>query len=102
MKRALRYTWRLVVVVAIIAAIVGLGYLWRGSSAASLVSDGRDRRPGFDGVDRFRERGSSVFGLSNIDDLLQTVLIGVVVLGVVVAIDRLRRRRKPIRSSASL
>ena len=39
-----RYTVRLLVVIAVIAGVIGLGVVWRSSPAASLVSN--DRRFG--------------------------------------------------------
>ena len=57
------------------------------------------RLPGGDGRppgDRFRG-GGTAFSLGNLDDLVQTMFVGVFVLGVVVAIDKVRRRRRPVR-----
>jgi hypothetical protein len=95
-----RRVWvrRLLVVMAVIAAVVALGFLWRISPLKSLVIDdhgghrpgGGDRPPG----DRFGRGGA--FSLGNIDDLAQSALIGVVVLAAVVAIDKVRRRRRPV------
>lgn len=89
---------RLLVVAVVIAAIVGLGYLWRSSSLASIITDGGgDRRPPDGGGDRFdRFRDSGAFSLGNIDELLQTMFIGVAVLAGVVFIDRARRQRRPV------
>ena len=102
MSSTLRYARRLLIAIVVIAAIVGLGYLWRSSSLASVITDGGHdgRGPGGAGDvrDRLHERGGSAFSLDSIDDLLQTVLVGVLVLGAVVAIDKARRRRKPIRT----
>jgi len=103
MSGRLRYGRRLVVVAAVVAAIVGLGFLWKHSPAASLVADDRsggDRvaragaRPRDEG---FRGNDHSGMSLSNIDELVQTVVIGVGILGAVVVVDRVRRTRKPIR-----
>ena len=91
---------RLGVVVLLIGAVVALGFLWRVSPLKGLVTDGRgDRFPGGDGRpprDRFRG-GGGAFSLGNLDDLVQTMFVGVFVLGVVVAIDKVRRRRHPVR-----
>jgi hypothetical protein len=98
---------RLLVVVAVIAAVIGLGVVWRSSPAASLVSNDRrfgdggerggerhgDRPEGFRG-DR---RGDGGAGLSSIDDLGQTVFVVAAIVGGVVVIDLARRRRRPVR-----
>jgi hypothetical protein len=112
-----RYATRLLVVMAIIGAIVGLGFVWRVSPAAGIVADGggRDGRrlpPGVSAADapssapaagttdgdRFerRDRGSGGLSLSRADDLVQTMVLGAGVLAVVVLIDRTRRRRRPV------
>lgn len=75
------------------------------SPAASIVSDGDHgghggRLPSAGATpigDRFRDRGSGGLSLSSIDDLVQTIVIGVAVMGIVVVIDRVRRHRTPIR-----
>ncbi len=96
-----RRVWvrRLAVVLLLVGVVVALGFLWRVSPLKALVLDDHGgRRPGGDGRpprDRFGDSGA--FSLSNIDDLLQSALIGVVVLAVVVAIDKVRRRRSPVR-----
>ena len=98
-----RYLRRLAVVCAVIAAVVGLGFLWRVSPAAGLVADGGGPRRELpagasqprDG-DRHHLRLDGGLDLNSIDDLGQTVFIGVGVLGVVVAVDRARRRRRPV------
>jgi len=97
-----RWAVRLLIVVVVIAAIVGLGYLWRASSLASIITDGgREHRPhNGDGGDRFdRFRNDGAFSLGNIDELVQTVFIGVAVLAGVVIIDRVRRARRPVNPS---
>ena len=97
---------RLGVVMLAIAAVVALGFLWRVTPLKGIVlDDHHGRRPGGDGRppgDGFRDRdGGGVFSLSHIDDLLQTVLVGVSVLGVVVAVDKWRRRRRPVMDRAA-
>ena len=99
-----RKVWlrRLGVVMLVIGGVVALGFLWRVTPLKSLVlDDHRGRRPGGDGRppgEGFRGRdGGGAFSLGSIDDLIQTIVVGVVVLGVVVAIDKVRRRRSPIR-----
>lgn len=101
-----RYTMRMVVVLAVIAGVIGLGVLWRSSPAASLVrndrrfGDGRQRHapsPREFRSDRGRE---SAAGLSSIDDLGQTVFVVAAITAVVVVVDKSRRRRNPIRPSA--
>jgi hypothetical protein len=91
------------VVVAVIAAVIGLGVVWRSSPAASLVANDHrfgdggafhgDRPEGFRG-DR---RGDGGAGLSSIDDLGQTVFVVAAIVGGVVVIDVSRRRRRPVR-----
>ena len=96
-----RWLQRLAVVLLLIGVVVALGFLWRVSPLKTLVADGRGgRRPGTEGRpprDGFRGRDDGAFSLGNLDDLAQTVMIGVVVLGIVVVVDRVRRRRRPIR-----
>ena len=100
-RRPGRYGLRLLVILAVTAALGGLGYLWRSSALASIVADGRPH--GGDGFQRdgggLGGRGSTAFSLGNIDDLVATIVIGVAVLGVVIVIDKARRRRRPIRAS---
>lgn len=105
-----RYAARLLVIVAIIAVVVGLGFVWRVSPAASIVSndrEGRERRPVPAGApapdeERFerRRKGDGGLSLGSVDEVVQTMLIGVGVMAVVVLIDRTRRRRRPIRPAA--
>jgi hypothetical protein len=90
-----RYARRLLAVAAVVAALVGLGFLWRSSSLASIVSDGGGGRSPQD-----RSRGTA-FSLSNISDLVTTLLIGVGVMCFVIFIDKARRRRRPIRPVAA-
>ena len=104
MNGATRYRRRLVVVVALVAAVIGLGFLWRSSPAANLVADDRTGRAEpaaptgpLRGDAQFRSQNGGGFSLANISDLGQTVVIGVGVLGAVVVVDRFRRHRKPIR-----
>ena len=95
-----RYLRRLAVVAVIIALIIGLGYLWRSSPAASLVSDsGRRGQQSVEGplaLPVGEDGRGGAAGLSSLDDLGATILIGVGALGVVVFIDTLRRRRHPV------
>lgn len=103
-----RKVWmrRLAVVVLLIGVVVALGFLWRVSPLKGLVTDDhRGRGPAGDGRppgDGFRDRdGGAAFSLSRIDDLLQTVLVGVMVLAAVVAVDKWRRRRRPVLRTGS-
>ena len=105
MSRAARYSRRLLVVLAVTAAIIGLGFVWRSSPAASIITDGGrpDRReiegqPAPDGSNQpeRRDRRGGAACLSSIDELGSTMLIGVGVLAVVIAVDTVRRRRNPI------
>jgi len=102
-----RYAARLLVVVAIIAVVVGLGFVWRVSPAASIVSNDREGREGREGrpvpagapapdEERFerRRKGDGGLSLGSVDEVVQTMLIGVGVMAVVVLIDRTRRRRR--------
>lgn len=95
-----RNVWlrRLGVVLLIIGAVVALGFLWRISPLKSLVLDdhGGHRPDGGNRPPRDRFGKGGAFSLSNLDDLAQTALVGVVGLVVVVAIDKVRRRRKPV------
>ena len=87
-RRPGRYLLRLLVVMAVVAAVVGVGYLWRTSSSlASIVADGRDGR-------FRRDRGRAAFSLGNISDLLTTLLIGTAVMCSVIVVDKVRRRRR--------
>ena len=105
MSRAARYSRRLLVVSAVTAAIIGLGFVWRSSPAASIITDGGrpDRRevggqPPPDGAERpeRRDRHGGAAGLSSIDELGSTMLIGGAVMAAVVGIDIVRRRRNPV------
>ncbi|MEO5723399.1 MAG: hypothetical protein ABIQ39_12125 [Ilumatobacteraceae bacterium] len=89
MTRKRRFGQRLLVVVAVIAALIGLGYIWRSSPLASIVSDGSD-------IGRRRGDGAA-FSLNNIGDLLTTIAIGVGGMSFVILIDKARRHRRPIR-----
>ncbi|MFN8052618.1 MAG: hypothetical protein U0Q22_14320 [Acidimicrobiales bacterium] len=109
----MKFLRHLLAVSAIVAVVVGIGFAWKASPAASLVADGRDGRdrPGlpagapappaavnrtgrFD-RDRVERRGAGGISLSNVDDLVQTMFVGVLVLGGVILVDRARRRRNP-------
>ncbi len=93
-KRPARYALRLLVVAGVFAAVVGLGYLWRNSPLASIVADGRD--------DGGRVRGSGpAFSVSNVGDLLTTMLIVAGVMCFVIVVDKVRRRLRPVRPIAA-
>ena len=91
-------------VVAVMAVVVALGFLWKNSSAASLVADDR-RRPdqqtaGPNGApkdgpkdQRFERRGAGGISLSNLDDLAQTLVVMGALVTVVIVVDRSRRKR---------
>ena len=101
-----RYLRRLAVVCVAIAVVVGLGFLWRISPAAGLITDdhGDRRLPGAapsapnppQENDRHRSRLNGGFDLGSIDEVVQTMVIGGLVLAIVVAVDRSRRRRRPV------
>lgn len=100
MSRGRRYAVRVLVVLAICGVLVGVMYLWRSTSLSSLVTDGRggDRRPPGGGTfdrDRRRPGDGAAFSLSNVQDLVQTIAIGVGVLATVVVFDRVRRASRP-------
>jgi hypothetical protein len=94
-----------------VGLVVALGFIWSTSGAASIVADERGGRlpdraqPGTSSVtlDNFDRRGAGGFSLSNISDLLQTLLILALITAAVVIIDRTRRRygprRFPVRGS---
>ena len=98
----MRFLRHLLAVCVAVALVVGLGYLWSHTGAASLVADGgRDRRipatvkagqvfqPG-----RLEQRGAHGLSLSNIGDVIQTLVILGLILGAVVTVDKVRRRRR--------
>jgi hypothetical protein len=93
-----------------VAVVVLLGLVWSHSGAASIVADGSapppDRAQRGGNVLPIHEqglRGAGGFNLSNIGDLIQTLVILALITTAVVVIDRLRRRhgrqRFPSRSS---
>jgi hypothetical protein len=97
----MRFVRHLLAVLAVVAVIMALGYAWKASPAASVVSDRRGTEPtnlpanapasGFraDGPGRNLNGG---FSLSRADDFAQSVVVlGLIVAGVVI-VDRLRRR----------
>ena len=100
-----RYATRLLVVAAIITIVVGLGFVWRVSPVAGIVSNdhgGREGRsvPAGEPVREERDdrrKGGEGFSLGNADELVQTMVIGAGVMGAVVVVDTARRRRKPVR-----
>lgn len=105
----LKLTRQFVVVLVVIGAFVAVGYAWKHSPAASIVTDRRgDRRfsqpssvPAPDrlgSVDqRIGTRGNHGLSVSNVGDLIQSVMIqGLVVAGVVL-IDRARRLQRRAR-----
>lgn len=99
-RRPVRYAVRLLMVAALVAGVVGLGYLWRAnSSLASIIADGGgDRgRAGGGGVGNVRNGGGAAFSLGNSGDLFTTLGIGIGVLGLVIVVDKIRRRRRPVR-----
>jgi len=94
----------------VVGMVIALGFVWDHSSAASLVADGRsDRSPASASLTqagqgraapargRSDRRGANGMSLSNLDDLIQTLLIEGLILGGVVVVDTARRRhgRRP-------
>ncbi|HEY4333895.1 MAG TPA: hypothetical protein VGM78_15045 [Ilumatobacteraceae bacterium] len=69
------------------------------SRLASLVADdsgGHDPRAGGPAPGDFRGTGSA-FSVSNLSDLMTTIAIGVGVMILVIVVDKIRRRHRPIR-----
>ena len=91
MTRPVRYLLRLLVVVMVMVALVGVGVLWRHSPLASIIAGGDDDHIG-DGA---------AFSLGNLGDLFSTIGIVAGTIAGVVVIDHFRRRRPPIRPRAS-
>jgi hypothetical protein len=103
----MKFARHLLAASAVVGLIVALGFVWSWSGAASLMTDGRgDHDRAAVTVDqtgassapesrRFDERrGDGGMSLSNAGDLAQTLLVEGVIIGGVIAIDRVRRRRK--------
>jgi hypothetical protein len=103
----MKFIRHVLAVTAVVGLVVALGFAWSHSSAASLVADGRrDRRAvpaavartGSNAADlsrQFDQRGAHGLSLSNISDLVQTLVVLALILGAVVAIDLAHRRRNP-------
>ena len=72
-------------VLAAVGLVIALGFTWSASAAAGLVAD-----------DRGGAGKGGGFSLSNVSDLIQTLVILALITAVVVFIDRARRRHKPI------
>ncbi len=126
----MRFVRHLLAAAIVVALVVGLAFLWKGSSAASLVTNDRDGRrfeqpaggapgappdgaprpPAFGEGDRppFGERDGrfrrddGAFSLSNIDELASTVVPLALIIGVAVLVDRSRRRKKHAALRASV
>ena len=86
-----------------VGVVVGLGFVWSTSGAAGIVADDRGIRiprrgqPGAsDAIANDFGRQSGGFSLSNVGDLVQTLLIVALITAAVVIVDRARRRRRPI------
>ena len=102
----LKFTRQLAVVIVVIGAFVAVGYAWKHSPAAGLVTDHRGDRQRSDGssgpapvrlapVDqRIGGRGNHGLSVSNVGDLIQSLLITVLVVAGVVFFDRARRPRQ--------
>lgn len=94
-----------------IGVVVALGFIWSTSGAAGIVADDQGGRlpgraqPGTSSItpQNFDRRGAGGFSLSNITDLLQTLIILALITAVVIIFDRTRRRygprRFPVRGS---
>ncbi len=90
---------------AAVSVVILLGFIWSTSGAASIIADDRGGRlpdgvpPGTSSFspNDFGRRGAGGFSLSNISDLVQTLVILALITTAVVAIDRMRRRRGPQR-----
>jgi hypothetical protein len=80
----MKLTRQILVVFAVVAVIMALGFAWQHSPAASLVADhGHGKRGGG-------------FDLSHADDLVQSLMILGLIIGGVVVVDRVRRWRSPV------
>lgn len=111
----MKFVRHLLAVCGVIALIFGLSYAWSHSGAAGIVAHDHDRRPpsgamtsmgdtdddrpdhddgpeGHDERER-RRNGSGGFALSSIDDFGQTLVTMAVIGGIVIALDKARRRR---------
>jgi ABC-type nitrate/sulfonate/bicarbonate transport system permease component len=79
----MKLTRHFLAVSIVVGLVVALGFVWSTSGAASVVAD--------DGGGR---RGAGGFSLSDVSDLVQTLIILALITAVVVTIDRTRRRRR--------
>jgi len=96
----MRFLRHLLAVLAVIAVIIGLGYLWKASPAASLISNGGGHDAGRQFApprgnpsDQGGRNLDGGFALGRVDDLAQTVIEVALIFGAVVLIDQARRRR---------
>ena len=100
----MKFLRQMCAVVAVMAVVVALGFLWKNSSAASLVADDRGGRnqlaPPPNGApgaapdnQRFDQKGAGGISLSHIDDLAQTLVVMGALVTVVIVVDRSRRKR---------
>jgi hypothetical protein len=110
----MRFARHLAAVVLVVAVIVVMAVAWEHSSASGLLGTGpghpgRHAAPvsaaapaGTNSLTRSadRLRGIAAFNLSDLMDLVRTVVIEAVLIAVVVAIDGTRRRRRRARRSA--
>ena len=97
----MKFLRQLLAVLAVVAVVMALGYAWKVSPAASVVSDHRSLQtdrgsagappPGFRPDDRGRNLNGGL-SLSRADDLVQTLVVLALIIGGVVIVDRLRRR----------
>src|SRR4051812_9284437 len=97
------------VVFVVIGAFVAIGYVWKASPAASVVTDNHGQRqpsagsftppdqggPPGAGPDQ-RDTPDGGFSVSNVGDLVQTLSIQGAVLAGVVVVDGVRRRRRRV------
>ena len=99
----MKFLRQFMAVCVLVAAVIGVGFAWKHSAAASLVADDRADRPsasqspppGPDQRDR-GPRGNHGLSISNIGDLGQSLAVQGAVVGAVVLIDRKRRQRRRV------
>jgi hypothetical protein len=110
-RRQVKFVRHLLAASIAVGLVVVVGFIWKGTSAASLVSEGRSDRqesvssrplgdgPSFGTSQNQREIGfgrrlGGGISASNLDDLVQTLLELGLIIGAVIVLDVLRRQRR--------